>query len=84
MSERNVNPDNIYTADGVKIFDGLIVWDYDMRRGIVDLKNAYSKSSQLYGWDGWFQVHAIGEDDEILYPGSYGKLMNDVRVRVNY
>lgn len=36
------------TADGVEITDGLRVWDYNLRRGTVDL-------SRL-GTDGWFHV----------------------------
>lgn len=51
----DVDIDNMRTADGVPIVDGMRVWDYDLNRGTVDLSNA--RWMLAYGpFSGWFDV----------------------------
>lgn len=56
------------TADGVKITDGMAVWDYNLRPGFVNLKRLAE--------DGWFEVCAPGEER--------GSMMNAERVCVRH
>lgn len=56
------------TADGVKIRDGMAVWDYNLEPGFVSLASL--------GDDGWFMVCKPGQNR--------GSWMNDVRVCVRH
>ena len=59
----------VHAADNfTRIVDGLRVWDYDMRRGVVSLSNVDVH-------DGWFDV--VREDGQ-------RKLMNSERVVPNH
>lgn len=47
------------TLDGVEVVDGLRVWDYDLRRAVVDAKgtqDAHSESQYHQYWDGFFEM----------------------------
>lgn len=58
----------LYTADGVEIIDGLIVWDYNLDRGAVNLSRGWTEPNG----DRWFHVNLFG--------GGHS-LMNGERVR---
>lgn len=45
------NDPRLVTADGVKIIEGLRVWDHDLNKGVIDLEGIDSRY-----WDGWFHV----------------------------
>lgn len=46
------------TADGYEITNGMRVWDYNLRRGVVDLTTLDS--------DGWFHVHNDGGGQSLM------------------
>lgn len=49
------------TIDGVEIVDGLRVWDYDLRRSVVDVKGTAwaDPTSEFHQyWNGWFEMLA--------------------------
>ena len=69
------------TVDGHEIKNGLLVWDYDLRQGVVEI--VFSEYDRKAGtWDGWFRVHPLDENGEPL-PG-IGSLMNAERVTVRH
>lgn len=48
-----------YTADGRPIQDGMVVWDYDLRKARVDVNQtplADSTNESHEYWDGWFNM----------------------------
>lgn len=57
MSERYERPtfdkDKLFTFDGVKITEGLRVWDHNLDSGAVTFAGVRTDSGY---WDGWFHV----------------------------
>lgn len=44
------------TLDGAEISDGLYVWDYDLRRAVVDVTATFKYGDEF--WDGWFEMRS--------------------------
>lgn len=68
----------VTTSDGRPVTHGMAVFDYDWRRGFVDLSEVARRQHS----DGWFLVKTRPE-----YVGDYaysGSLMNDQRVRTTH
>jgi hypothetical protein len=76
MSE-DIDIHNMFTADGVKIVEGLKVWDYDLRWGEISLEDSRYKKEMGFYWDGWFDVYHLDENGNRTGTKS---LMNSVRV----
>ena len=78
-----IEPDNFFSLDGFPIKEGLIVWDYDLVRGEIDLSPWMHSLEKEFEWDGWFYVHPINDQGERINPErKAGKLMNAERVWV--
>jgi hypothetical protein len=59
------------TANGMRIVDGLRVWDYDLQAGTVDLAKTFGSYFQpgVSHWDGWFYVLVDGDKRHSLMNG---------------
>jgi hypothetical protein len=59
------------TANGVRVVDGLRVWDYDLKSGTVDFAKTFGDHFQpgVSYWDGWFYVLVDGDGRHSLMNG---------------
>jgi hypothetical protein len=63
-----VDVQKYFTADGVEITDGLVVWDYDMDLSRVSLADTTGMDSP-WGFDGWFGLRTVSDNRRKLMNG---------------
>lgn len=67
------------TIDGAEITDGLVVWDYNLRRAVVDVAGtSWADPTSEYHeyWDGWFDMRTVN--------GGRSSTMNGQRMWVRH